>query len=289
MQTKIDRRTALAWGAAGLAAGTAEVAAARQGAAVRKRRLDPANPEDARLIARKLRYRTDSGLLFSWIKGPYMAEIDGDLIPMYAINLGSIQRVEQRADGGFNLSDLEISFRVDVETGKRVSSFRNPVTGEDLQLPVNVQGPNHLTVSRDNVLQIADIPGGPRFALTHHPSTPFQLGGDVFMRDRSHSVVTFPDGSTSNLNEVSTLSAPASQVLDPHTTMADTRVQSNDVRSWPAWLRMGARPGMLALFGNGAKVRSFADMPADWQELLDQYAPEIARDPVAALDRVVKR
>ena len=289
MQFALNRRRLMALGAAGLAVSTANLAMAKRSLVPRHRPLDPTNPEDARLIARKLRYRTDSGLLFSWIKGPYMAEIEGDLIPMFAINLGAIQRVAQNADGSFSLTDLEISFRVDVDSGKRVDSFRNPVTGENIKLPVSVQGPNHLTVSRENGVQIADMPGGPHFDLKHRPSRPFLMGKEVFMRDRSHSTVTFPDGSISQLNEVSTLSAPAAQVLDPRSTVAYSRVQSNDVRSWPAWLGMGNRPGMLALFGNGAKVPSFADMPADWLEMLAQFAPDIAKDPVAALDKAAKR
>lgn len=288
MDIRINRRTALTVGGAALVTAAASGINTAHAAATR-RTLDPANPDDALMIARKLRYRTDSGLLFSWIKGPYMAEIEGDLIPMYGINLGSMQRVEQRADGSFDLTDLEISFRVDAESGKRIDSFRNPVTGEDLQLPISKQGPNRLTVTRDNTVQIANLPGGPRFALSHRPTAPFVLGDQVFLRDRSHAVVTAPDGGVSQLNEVSTLSGPAAQVLDPAVSVIYSRVQSNDVRSWPAWLRMGNRPGMLALFGNGAKVRRFEDLPADWLAMLEQAAPEIARDPIGALDRAAHK
>lgn len=280
----LARRDALALGA-GVAASTVLHANARPV----RRRLDPTDPNDARSIVRKLRFRTDSGLIFSWIKGPYMAAIAGDLIPMYALNVGAIQRVVQRADGGFDLTDLEISFRTDVDTGKELTSFRNPVTGELLPTRPNVQGPNRLSVTRDNQVQIADVPGGARFAMTHHPSQPFQLGNETFFRDRSHTVVTMPDGSTSQLNEVSTLSGPSATVLDPAVSIVYSRVQSNDVRSWPAWLKMGNRPGTMSLFGNGGKVARFGDLPQDFLEMLDRFAPEIARDPVAALVRAPKQ
>ncbi|MET0238326.1 MAG: DUF1838 family protein [Sphingobium sp.] len=280
----VGRRQALGLGL-GLAA-TAMMAAPAQ-ASVGKRLLDPANPDDARLIYRKLRYRTDSGLLFSWIKGPYMAAIAGDLIPMYAINLGSFQRVTQHADGSFDLVDLEISFRTDVDTGERLSSFRNPVTGETVPVVARPQGPNRLHVSRENEIQISDLPGGPHFDHVHYPVRPFISGRDMVIRDRSHARVTAADGGISMLNEVSTISAPAAIVLDPATTSVETRVQSNDVRSWPAWLNMGDRPGHLALFGNGGKVKRFEDLPGDWLQMLKEVFPAIAADPIAALDRKI--
>jgi hypothetical protein len=276
-----DRRHALGLGFAAAAALSVPPTARAS-----TRQLDPALPDDARLIYRKLRYRTDSGLLFSWVKGPYMAVIAGELIPMYAISLGSFSRVTQQTDGSFTLRDLEISFRTDVDSGERLTSFRNPVTGETLPVVVTPQGPNQLTISNTNQVQISNQPGGPQFELTHFPVKTFTIGHDIAIRDRSHARVTARDGSVSMLNEVSTISAPIAQVLDPATTSVETRAQSNDVRSWPAWLKMGNYPGCLALFGNGGKVRSFADLPEDWRVMLKEVFPTISAEPIAALDQV---
>ncbi|HWU02421.1 MAG TPA: DUF1838 family protein [Novosphingobium sp.] len=277
-QPSLDRRGAMGLGLAAAAALSAPAAARAA-----TRQLDPANPDDARLIYRKLRYRTDDGLIFSWIKGPYMAAIDGDLIPMYAINLGSFSRVTQRADGSFELRDLEISFRTDPETGQRLTSFRNPVTGQTLPVVERVQGPNRVIMSPDNHAQISDMPGGPHFELTHYPVRPFAIGQDIAIRDRTHARVTGRDG-VSMLNEVSTISGPRAQVLDPAVTSVASRAQSNDVRSFPAWLNMGDRAGHLALFGNGGKVHRFDDLPEDWRAMLHEVFPAIAADPIAALD-----
>ncbi|WP_285021352.1 DUF1838 family protein [Novosphingobium sp. fls2-241-R2A-195] len=284
--TRPHRRDALKLGL-GIAASAAAMPLPSAQAATR--RLDPANPADARLIYRKLRYRTDDGLLFSWIKGPYMASISGDLVPMYALNLGAIQRVTQNADGSFNLIDLEISFRVDAQTGERLKTLRNPITGETV--PVGGRGPipTHLKVSADNEFVIPELPGQPRYEHEHVPVSFFPLGRtELAIRDRSHARVTAPDGSVSFLNEVSTIAGPSELVLDPTTTTVNARVQSNDVRSWPAWLNMGDRPGSLALFANGGKVSRFADLPDDWHAMLKIYYPQIAADPIAVLDGKVK-
>lgn len=276
----LDRRGALTLGMV-----AASAAALPAVAAPRRRTLDLANDEDARLIYRKLRYRTDSGLLFSWVKGVYMAVIAGDLTPMYGINLGAISRVIQRADGGFDLIDLEISFRVDAATGARLTKLLNPITGETVPVVAKPQGPNRILVTRDNEVHISDLPSGVRYEHTHPPTRAFALGNEIMLRDRSHSRVIAPDGSVSMLNEVSTLSAPRATVLDPATTTINARLQANDVRSFPAWLKMDDRVGNLALFGNGAKVSRFADIPQDWHAMLRETFPAIAADPVAALDR----
>lgn len=284
--TRPGRRDALKLGL-----GIAASAALSPGAAARKaaRRLDPAIPADARLIYRKLRYRTDDGLLFSWIKGPYMAATGGDLVPMYALNLGSIQRVTQNADGSFDLIDLEVSFRVDVRTGERLKSLRNPITGEAVTVGGRGPIPTHLKVSADNEIIIPEAPGQPRYEHEHKPVDVFALGPiELAIRDRSHARVTAPDGSVSFLNEVSTISGPRDLILDPHTTTINARVQSNDVRSWPAWLNMGDRPGTLGLFANGGKVSRFADLPADWHAMLKRYYPQVAADPIGVLDGKVK-
>jgi len=278
--TMIGRRGALALGL-----GAAALVSLPAQGAVTKRQLDLANDEDQRLIYRKLRYRTDSGLLFSWVKGPYVAVIAGDLIPMYAINLGAIQRVTQRPDGGFDLVDLEISFRVDVETGEPMKQMVNPVTKKLIDVVTRPQGPNRISVSRDNEVQISTLPNGNRYEHSHPPTRVFALNDEIVLRDRSHSRVTAPDGSVSMLNEVSTLSGPRALVLDPSVTTINSRLQANDIRSWPSWLKMDDQVGHLALLGNGGKVSRFEDLPADWRAKLAKYYPDIAADPVGALDR----
>lgn len=289
--TKTDRRDALRLGV-GLAAATIAapaLAAPTVAAGPGTRLLDPANPRDASQIYRKLRYRTDDGVVFSWIKGPYMAAVDGDLIPIYAINLGSIQRVIQNPDGGFDLIDLEISFRVDIDSGERLKDFRNPITGQTVRMAGRGPIPTRLRVKSDNEFVIPELPGQPRYEHVHAPVTMPMLGQGIFaIRDRSHARVTAPDGSVSYLNEVSTLSGPRDEVLDSRTTSVNAQVQSNDVRSWPAWMNMGDRPGTLGLIGNGGKVSRFADLPADWHAMLERYYPEIAADPIGVLDGKVK-
>jgi glycine cleavage system H lipoate-binding protein len=250
--------------------------------------LDPTNPENARQIYRKMRYRTDSGLVFAWVQGPHMAEIGADLTPMYAINLGTIQRITHRPDGGFDVRDLEISFTTDVETGKPLKEFQNPITGEIV--PVTQRKPRVTIVnySRENELSVPTTYQGSKFEVLHTTPTIVEIGDELFLRDRSRAHLTGPGSFQRTLNEISTFSAPRSVVLDPRVTSVSSKVQSNDVTSWPSWLKMGSRPGILALYGVGGKAPNFAAMPADWLALVSEFWPDIAADPVAALDRPIE-
>ena len=247
--------------------------------------LDPSKPDDTRLIYRKMRYRTDSGLLFAWVKGPHLAVIGAELTPMYAINLGAIQRITQRANGGFDVRALEINFTTDPDTGKRLSQFHNPITGEVLPVRVRRPKPSTVSYSRDNELQAPPTYQGARFEVVHSPVATFVIRDELYVRDQTRAQLTSPDGAVRTLNEISTFSAPRAVALDPLIASVDAKVQSNDVTSWPSWLKMGATPGVLGLYGVGGKAASLADMPGDWLEMLHEVWPEIAADPIAALDR----
>jgi hypothetical protein len=91
----LSRRSALT-----LAVGSlATTVATGSSTAARGARLDPSRPEDAWQIHRKMQLRTDSGLVFWWIRGPSFGQVGADLTPLYELNHGLIQRVSQRAGG----------------------------------------------------------------------------------------------------------------------------------------------------------------------------------------------
>jgi hypothetical protein len=276
---RISRRTALG---ASLALGAAvALPPTRATAGV----LDPTRPEDARAIYRKMRYRTDSGLVFAWVKGPHLAVVGANLTPLYGINLGAIQRITQRPDGGFDVREIEISFTTDVDTGKRLTQFRNPLTQEVLPVKLRTPHPSTVSYSRDNDLRAPPTYQGARFDVSHFPVATFVIGDDLFVRDRTRATIQAAGRPERILNEISTFSAPRAVVLDPSVAWVDAKVQSNDMTSWPTWLNMAGAPGVMGLYAVGGKARDFAAMPTDWLVMLHEVWPEIAADPIAALDR----
>jgi hypothetical protein len=276
---RISRRLALG---AGLALGAAAALPPTLAAAGV---LDPTRPEDARAIYRKMRYRTDSGLVFAWVKGPHLAVVGANLTPMYGINLGAIQRITQRPDGGFDVREIEISFTTDVDTGRRLTEFRNPFTGEVLPVKVRTPRPSTVSYSRDNDLRAPPTYQGAKFDVSHYPVSTFVIGDELFVRDRTRATLQAAGQPERILNEISTFSAPRAVVLDPTVASVDAKVQSNDMTSWPTWLKMAGAPGVMGLYAVGGKARDFSSLPADWLEMVHEVWPEIAADPIAALDR----
>lgn len=224
-------------------------------------------------------------MVFWWIRGPSFGQIGADLTPLYEMNFGSIQRVTQRADGGFDVKQMELSFRTDLDTGAPLKTLRNPYTGESVPIEFSPVGPTVMHYSLDNVPAVPEELGGSKLKFQPVPSRPFVIGDTVYYRLRNRSVVTTPGAADRIINDISTLTGPASQALDPTASWVDAKLQSTDVTGWPRWLRMGDKPGGVTLRAVGAKVRRFADMPPDFLRMLQDARPDIAADPVAALDR----
>ncbi|MGA1797212.1 DUF1838 family protein [Sphingomonas sp. 4RDLI-65] len=276
----LGRRTVMAVGM-----GAAALAALPSSASAAAKRLDPKNADDARKIIRKLRYRTDEGMVFWWIKGEYLADVDATLTPLYGMNFGGIQMVRQGQDGGFDVTQMELGFRTDLATGKRLGDFRNPLTGEMLVSPFNPIGPTTIHYSPDAIPTVPRNLGGSDIEFQPFPETPFEAQGNVFVQYRARSRVRTAGFADRIVNDVSMIYGPSAQALDPRTTSVDAWVHSSDVTSFPRWLKMGDRPGTITLRGIGAKVLKIGDMPQDWLAMLEAHDRTIIADPEAALRR----
>jgi hypothetical protein len=277
-----DRREIIA-----AAAGAAGIAAlgAPSTAIAATRRLDPANADDARQIVRKLRYRTDEGLLFWWIKGDYYAQVDATLTPLYGMSFGAIHMLRQAPGGGFDMTQMELGFRTELDTGKRMKTFTNPLTGESMPAPFNPIGPTLVHYSRDAVPTVPKNLGGSELDFQPLPERPFVAQGEVFVQYRARSRVTTPGMVDRIVNDFSMIYGPATKALDPAVTSVDARLYASDVASYPRWMNMGARAGAVTLRGIGAKVMRISDMPQDFLEMLEAHDPSIIKDPEAALRR----
>jgi hypothetical protein len=258
--TMLNRRTAIALGSSALAALMTPPAEAAT--------LDLRKPQDAWQIHRKLQFRTDSGLVFWWIRGPSFGQVGAELTPLYELNFGTVQRVMQRADGGFDVTQLELAFRTDLETGQPLKALRNPYTGESVPIEFNPVGPTVIRYSRDNVPVVPTEIGGSKLLFEAVPSRPFVVGDTIYYRYRAQSRVITVGAADRVINDISTFSGSARDALDPTVTWVDAKLQSSDVTGWPRWMKMGDRPGGATLRGVGGKVRRFADMPPDWLAML---------------------
>jgi len=235
-------------------------------------------------LYRKLHFRTDAGLVWWWLQGPKYGQVGTTLTPLFSILVGTLQRVTPRADGGFDLSSLEMVFLADPETGARLTQWRNPYTGETLPVKFAPLGPSTVQYRADNSRVLPTEIGGARLEASAKTSAPLVVGDDVFVRDESTARVYTPGRSTPfEVNDLSTYHGSLRNLTDPQVTMGAARVSFAEVTGWQRWMGMGDRPGNLTSRSSGAKVAGFEAMPANWRAMLAEVAPQIAADPVAAL------
>ncbi|MCU0759325.1 MAG: DUF1838 domain-containing protein [Steroidobacteraceae bacterium] len=247
--------------------------------------LDPSRAADRLRIYRKLRYRTDDGLIWWWLQGPKFGQVGTTLTPLFTLVVGTLMRIRHRADGGFDLTTLEMVFLADVDSGARLAAWRNPYTGETLPVKFDPLGPSTVSYRPDNSRVLPTEIGGARLEASARSSGPLVVGDDVFVRDESTARV-FSPGRTApfEVNDISTYHGNLRELLDPKVTMARASVAFAEVTGWQRWMNMGERPGNLTSRSAGAKVADYGSMPENWRAMLAEVAPRIAADPVAALE-----
>ncbi len=290
LQAPLDRRALIhmaAGAASAVVLGTAPAAAASAtpgNAASATPRATPASFDRIELY-RKLHFRSDAGLVWWWLQGPKYGQVGTTLTPLFSMLVGTLQRVTPRADGGFDLTSLEMVFLADLDSGARPTQWRNPYTGETIPVKFAPLGPSTVRYRPDNSRVLPTEIGGARLESSARTSEPLVVGDDVFVRDESTARVHTPGRSTPfEVNDLSTYHGSLRNLTDPAVTVGAATVSFAEVTGWQRWMNMGERPGNLTSRSSGAKVARFDAMPANWRAMLAEVAPRIAADPVAALE-----
>ena len=130
-----------------------------------------------------------------------------------------------------------------------------------------------------------EIGGAPlESRATIHP--PVIVGDDVFVRDESVARVFTPGRKTPfEVNDIAVYHGSLKNLVDPTVKVGDATVFFAEVTSWQRWMKMDDAPGSLTSRLTGRKLRRFDDLPEVFRRKLAQMSPEIAADPIAALDR----
>ena len=254
------------------------------------RTLDPV--KDLGLITRKLHLRADDGVVFWWLVGTKIGQINAVATPLFGMEVGSIMRVVHKPDGGYDLTTLEIVFYTDINTGEWLRKWRNPYTGVTLDVNHGPLGPGTLsyTADGDRAAPRREL-GGAIIEGSTRPGPAMVAGNDVWVRWDNTSKVTQKDGSGRPflVNDWVTVHGSAADILNPARPFIAATSELHEITSWSKWLDMGDRDGNTAARAVGAKVRSYAEMPTKWRSLIAQAHPDVAKDPIGALDKPAAR
>ena len=246
--------------------------------------------EDPLQAYRKLRYRTDAGLVFWWLRGIKYGQVGTTLTALYTNHVGTVMRIQPRSDGGQDVTSLEVTLQSSVDDDTALREWTNPYTGETLPLSVRPVGPTTVSYDQDGARDFPTELGGARLEVEAESHAPTVVGDRVFLSEHIRARVFRPERETPFVvNDISQYQGSLSEVLDPAITGAGATVSFGEVTGWQRWMKMGDLAGNLTSRTVGAKVASYAEMPQAWRQAVEDLAPALAeqlsRDPSGALDQ----
>ena len=248
--------------------------------------LNPDVPAHLDFLHRKILYALDERPVFWWKRGTKYGVISGEITPMWDMWVFFVQRVVEHREDSFDVASLEAVYLTDHDTGALLENYTNPYTGETLALPGRLMGPETQTFDSDGGPAESSTLPGVSIKRTHQLGPATITGDDVWLSVDSSAIVTrSSDARPFRVNDLETFNAKRSDVLDPDQSCAPAQATLHLISSWQRWLNMGDRLGSQVTRLVAKKAFDFRGVAPELQSLLGQSHPDIAADPVAALER----
>lgn len=260
-----------------LALGVVSLIAAASGAHAQP--LDPNNAIDALAMSRKIACTmTDGEPATYWWHGEAfsrrMGEADIHLFDVQGMNVRSCVKA---TDGeGFNLVSRELLFYVDKDTGEILTKWKNPWTGEEL-----------------DVLHVANDPVNGKYRAAGRDGKPYSWNGTI-SGDSWWQTATVPlfypnplasqyqkeIGGTYHATEMFNFFGDSASLLDRDAASADN-VTVGWVRmsDWLPWMMMGGRDGVIYFHTAGRKLDSWDELPKVIKDEVAKNYPEYTSPP----------
>ena len=253
-------------------------------AAADARTLDPAKAEDAVEISKRTQCGIGdkpavmhwSGKIYSRVTG----EPDRHLFDGVGMNIRRCVPVSDPKRGeGFRLISREIMVFADPATGQILRDWKNPWTGETVE-----------------VMQIANDP------VNQRPIFPFEANGQpmpAMKLERMGDWVLMPlevplfytnplagdyqdyVGNKYHAMEIFDFAARADELLDTRHPTAYPTVSWVRISDWMPWMKMRGRQGQLVFNAMGAKLKSYDELPKLLKDEITGSYPEYSSAPPA--------
>lgn len=241
--------------------------------------LDPANPSDALTISRKIACSLKDGeaVTYWWHGEAFsrrMGEADIHLFDVQGMNVRAC--VKAKDGDGFNLVSRELLFYVDKETGQPLKTWKNPWSGEEVE-----------------VLHVANDPVNGKFRATTRDGKPYRWDGTI-SGGRWWQTTTVPlyypnplasayqkeIGGVYHATEMFNFFGDAKSLLDPNTNAA-SNVSVGWVRmsDWLPWMMMSGREGVIYFHTAGRRLSSWNELPIMIKDEIKKNYPDYVAPP----------
>jgi len=277
------KRRQLLGGLAGITAGAPLFNISKSQAMSLPSAIDPKNRDHLGLLQKKLIYATDDRPLIWWIRGNKYGSVNGEITPLWTLNVVLFKKVKHNEDGTMDVTSMEIVYKTDVETDALLTSWRNPYNSEVYEEAPLIMGPLTRKFDSTGPLSQTALPGA---TIERSGSLgPAEIAGDdVWLLSDAHVQVNRKGQSTFRANDLSTYHGRVSDVLNPDLASAPATMAVHIIQSWHPWMNMGDQEGTLITRISGAKCLTVDEIHPRISGFIKDIHPEIARDFVSRLD-----
>lgn len=227
--------------------------------------LDPAKPEDALLLNRKMNCSLEDGRpVIHWWKGTMMSRVPGEkdrvLFNVQGMNIrqcGSF--TDPKRGPGFRSVSREVMLYLDPQTNAVVKRWKNPWTGEDVEVihvandPVNMRAPT-FAYGAD---------GKPATFRGSFVKDRVWTSGEAPLWYDNPLAGDYQDyvGNKYLAMEMLNSFTDAKSLLDPKVkTLPSVSISWARVSDWLPWMKMGGRAGVVVFTTVGKRVASIDDL-----------------------------
>jgi hypothetical protein len=252
------------------------------GRPVQAQTLDLTRPEDATRANRRIQCSLEDGkpVIYSW-RGGVMSRVPGEqdrhLFNVQGMNIRACKTVEDPQRGyGYRLVSREILLYLDPQTNQVLRTWKNPWTGEDVDVvhvandPVN-QPPSHARNAKGEPARFMarNVRGKmwQSFEVPLFYTNP--LGGD------------YQDyvGGQYQATEMFDFFFDEQDLLEVSRDMTSVTVAWARISQWLPWMNMGDRPGMLVFTTVGKRLNDPANLPAVMKDEIATNYPAYTAPP----------
>jgi hypothetical protein len=262
MGTRRDLLAAIGASAALITADAASPEVADRGAV----RFDPSRLDEAYEVFVRLIGSLTAGIVYEAYSGVVFTMLPGAATtPLLRYRGITKTHWSSLPDGGLRSRRFDVMTFADYKTRGRVERFTNPLTSEEVVVPVIASGPETLDHSR------AAMELGKRamYAMTNwqESATAIIHGYEVaFTYPHPLQPKEWPKaspGENGHATIATTIEAPKSELLDRRVACARALHTWVNVTSWSPWLHMGQRTGSMLWRGRGVKGLELKGLPQD--------------------------
>jgi len=297
-QRSLTRRS---FGAFGLAALTVPASVSIASASGMKRADDLfENDEELVRALMKMRVSTDGSMKFGWLEAKRYAYIDGEVIPLLSLLAGTLSIAVDRGNGAWDVTVLETTYYLDINTGELLDMHPMPGTGKEVKVPLYRSGPATIPIAALSQMSeesdgsagvVEEDEGKDAFApkgsveLDRTVGPAYADGDELWIETSEYGRVTpaNPEDDAVFYKESAIWLGSAKELLDREVHSAHTKLSYDAATSWRPWMEMGDIKGHTMSHGIGGKSDTMDGMPEQWLSLTEKYHPDILADPVKAL------